>query len=89
MMGITNKVLNENGQQSEALASWENIARNILVREMKKQKIGYKQLSRQLESMGIFESPDRINRKINRKRFSAAFFLACCRAMGITSLVLW
>lgn len=72
--------------QSAVWASWEGIARDTLVREMKRRKISYKELSRRLEAMGIFQSPDRLNRKVNRKRFSAAFLLACFQAMRATAL---
>nr|WP_287019778.1 DUF6471 domain-containing protein [Herbaspirillum sp.] len=50
--------------------------------------IRYKQLSRLLEVQGIYETPDQINRKVNRKRFSAAFLIACLRAMGVDTLLL-
>jgi len=39
-----------------------------------------------LEPYGIDETPDQINRKVNRKRFSAAFLLACLAAMGVDLL---
>jgi hypothetical protein len=32
-------------------------------------------------TVGIQETPDRINRKVNRCKFSAAFFLACMKAL--------
>ncbi|WP_164721321.1 DUF6471 domain-containing protein [Burkholderia stagnalis] len=36
----------------------------------------------------IDEATDQINRKVNRKRFSAAFLLACLRAMGVKAISL-
>ena len=48
---------------------------------MKQHKVGYKQLSRELEKFGIYESPGQLNRKVNRKKFSAAFLLACLEAI--------
>ncbi|MBO7752281.1 DUF6471 domain-containing protein [Burkholderia pseudomallei] len=62
---------------------WEEEAKGLIEEEMDRCKIGYKQLSRMLEELGIEESPDQINRKVNRKRFSAAFLLACLHAMGV------
>jgi len=69
--------------QSQVWEDWESRAKQRLVNEMKVRKVSYKELSRRLEVIGIYESPDRLNRKVNRKGFSAAFFLACCEAMGI------
>ncbi|CAB3760479.1 DUF6471 domain-containing protein [Burkholderia cenocepacia] len=60
---------------------WEEEAKGLIEERMVRCKISYKQLSRMLEELGIEESPDQINRKVNRKRFSAAFLLACLRAM--------
>lgn len=73
-------------RQSDVWASWEDAAQAALVSEMRRRKISYKELSRRLEALGIDETPDRINRKVNRKRFSAAFLLACLKAMGVESL---
>jgi 3-mercaptopyruvate sulfurtransferase SseA len=55
---------------------------------MMRRGIRYKQLSRMLEKLGIDESPDQINRKVTRKRFSAAFLVACLRAMGVETISL-
>lgn len=74
--------------QSEIQAEWETIAHELLVKEMKQRHITYKELARRLGGMGIVESPDRLNRKVNRKKFSTAFFLACCRAMEVESVPL-
>ncbi|CAL8477056.1 protein of unknown function (plasmid) [Caballeronia sp. S22] len=48
---------------------------------MNERKISYKELALRLERLGIVESAGQLNRKINRKRFSAAFMLACLDAM--------
>lgn len=50
---------------------------------MKQRRLSYKALSRELEELGIYETPDQLNRKVNRGKFSAAFWLACCKAMNI------
>ncbi|WP_256723627.1 DUF6471 domain-containing protein [Burkholderia pseudomallei] len=67
---------------------WEEEAKGLIEEGMDRCEIGYKQLSRMLEELGIEESPDQINRKVNRKRFSAAFLLACLRAMGVETISL-
>ncbi|MCP1118908.1 DUF6471 domain-containing protein [Robbsia andropogonis] len=46
----------------------------------------YKEFSRRLEPMGIHESADQLNRKVNRKRFSAAFLFACLCAMDVKTI---
>ena len=70
-----------------AMLPWESQAKTYLTRFMKIRNVGYKELSRRLEKLGIHESPGQINRKMNRQRFSAAFFLACCRAMDVQTLI--
>lgn len=65
---------------------WEEEAKGLIEEEMTRRGIRYKQLSRMLEEMGIDESPDQINRKVNRKRFSAAFLVACLCAMGVETI---
>jgi hypothetical protein len=60
---------------------WEDYAKGLIEGAMMRREIRYKELSQRLKNVGIDESPDQINRKINRKRFSAAFLLACLRAM--------
>ncbi|WP_205230208.1 DUF6471 domain-containing protein [Azospira oryzae] len=69
-----------------AYTPWEDRANELLVAEMEKRRLTYKALARLLESYGIEETPDRINRKVNRKRFSAAFMLACLAAMGVDAV---
>lgn len=67
---------------------WEKVAKELIEDEMELRGIHYKQLARLLEDQGIEESPGQINRKVNRKRFSAAFLLACLRAMGVETISL-
>ena len=69
-----------------AYTPWEDRARELLVEEMRKRGISYKALAVLLEPFGIEELPDQINRKVNRKRFSAAFLLACLAAMEVPSV---
>lgn len=69
-------------------ARWEKLAFDLLKSEMREKKINYKELSRRLEVLGLDELPDQINRKVNRRRFSAAFLLACLVAMEKGVLIL-
>jgi hypothetical protein len=73
---------------AEPYGQWEEEAKGLIEEEMMRRGIRYKQLSRMLEQLGVYESPDRLNRKIIRKRFSAAFFIACLRAMGVETIAL-
>ena len=68
--------------QSEVMEELDAYARTVLVREKKRQKITYAELSQRLQVLGIKETPDRLNRKINRQRFQAGFFLVCLKALG-------
>jgi 3-mercaptopyruvate sulfurtransferase SseA len=73
---------------AEPYGRWEEEARELIQEKMAADRISYKQLSRMLEQLGIYESPDQVNRKVNRKRFSAAFLIACLRAMGVERITL-
>jgi Domain of unknown function (DUF6471) len=73
----------------EPYGQWEEEAKGLIEEEMVRRGIRYKQLSRLLEKLGVYESPDQLNRKINRKRFSAAFLIACLRAMGVETIALY
>ncbi|MCX4156299.1 MULTISPECIES: DUF6471 domain-containing protein [Paraburkholderia] len=73
---------------AEPYGQWEEEAKGLIEEEMMRRGIRYKQLSRMLEQLGVFESADQLNRKINRKRFSAAFLIACLRAMGVETIAL-
>lgn len=72
--------------QTDPYGSWEETANELIVEEMYRRRLSYKELARRLEQYGIDESPDQVNRKVNRKRFSAAFLLACLAAMDVKSI---
>ena len=74
--------------QLEPYGQWEEEAKGLIEEEMMRRGIRYKQLSRMLEQLGVYESPDQLNRKIIRKRFSAAFLIACLRVMGVETVAL-
>ena len=75
-------------QAEEAYEQWEDKARELIVSTMNRRQLSYKGLALRLERFGIVESADQLNRKINRKRFSAAFMLACLEAMDDESPLL-
>lgn len=72
--------------QTDPYGSWEETAKELIVEKMYRKRISYKELAKRLEPFGIDESADQINRKVNRKRFSAAFLLACLAAMDVKSI---
>jgi hypothetical protein len=67
----------EEAQNESAYGRWEDRARDLVMSAMAQRNLSYKGLALRLERIGIEESAAQINRKINRKRFSAAFLLAC------------
>lgn len=73
-------------QPAQPYGIWDEEAKNLIKEQMARRSISYKELSRMLEELNIVESSDQINRKINRKRFSAAFLIACLRAMGVETM---
>lgn len=72
--------------QSEVLEELEAQTRLLLVREMKLRKVTYGELSARLEALGLYETPARLNRKVNRQKFSATFLLACLKALEVPTL---
>jgi len=65
---------------------WELLAKRLLRAEMARKGATYKTLARELEKLGVFESPAQINRKVTRGKFSAGFLLACLAALGVRQL---
>ncbi|WP_421800983.1 DUF6471 domain-containing protein [Herminiimonas fonticola] len=57
-----------------------------MVDEKAPRKDGAKELPRRLKELGIYETPEGLNRKINSRRFAAALFLACCHVLEIWAL---
>lgn len=71
-----------NDKEVEAVyEEWEIKARDLIVSTMIEQNMSYKELALRLECLGIVESADQLNRKVNRRKFSAAFLMACLEAM--------
>lgn len=83
-----NTLQRKGGRDAQPYEAWEQTAKELIEIEMMRRGIRYKDLSRMLEELGIHESPDQINRKVNRKRFSAAFLVACLHAMGVQTISL-
>lgn len=68
------------------LPSWEVKAKRLLKAEMVLKDATFKTLSRSLEREEIYETAAQLNRKINRGKFSAGFFLACLAALEVREI---
>ena len=73
------------GKEDERLAEQ---AEYILRLEMQKRQFSYKELAEAMSRLndGPTESVQALTNKVNRGRFSFAFFLRACRAMGVASV---
>jgi hypothetical protein len=61
-------------------------AKQLLVREMKAQKLTYQALADKLAPYGIRDSAPVLNTKIFRGTFSATFLITCLKALGIEQI---
>ena len=70
------------------MADTEAVARvkNILKAELKRKGIGYRELAEKLTANGIPETERNLANKIARGTFTAAFFVQCLDAIGVSSL---
>lgn len=69
-------------QQSE----WETRVANLLKAELKRKGVTYSQLVDKLADIGVEEKEVNIRNKLARGKFSAAFLLQCCLAIGVSDL---
>lgn len=65
---------------------WEKKAASLLKAELKRQGVTYAQLVEKLAAIGINEKEVNVANKLSRGKFSAAFMLACLRAVGSSQL---
>ena len=61
---------------------WHKLATNTIKVELARSGIGYEELIRRLEVIGVQESYTGIAAKINRGTFSFMFFMQCMKALG-------
>lgn len=69
-----------------AHTEWEAKASNILKAELKRKGVTYAQLVERLSDIGITEKEINVANKLSRGKFSAAFMLACLKAVGSSQL---
>lgn len=65
---------------------WQASAKNILKAELKRNGVDYESLAEKLKGVGIEESYNSINTKINRGSFTFQFFLQCMEAIGVNEI---
>ena len=62
---------------------WAENARAFLKAELRKAEVTYAELAKRLKKHGLTETEASITNKLARGTFSATFFLAALRAIGV------
>jgi hypothetical protein len=65
---------------------WEGFAKSLIKETMEREGLGYPELSSRLDKMEVNIEAKALNRRINRGKFSAGFFLACMGALDVKAL---
>ena len=65
---------------------WKVIAKNTLKAELARKGVDYETLATKLKELGIDESYNSINTKINRGTFTFQFFLQCMKAISVDNV---
>lgn len=65
---------------------YEKLVQGILKAELKRKGVTYAQLVDKLAEIGVTEAEPNIRNKLARGKFSAAFFVQCLTAIGVSSL---
>lgn len=65
---------------------WSSRARNLLKAELARSGVGYDELVRRLDAIGVKESYKGLAAKINRGTFSFVFFVQCMTALGVKTV---
>ena len=65
---------------------WNRYATNLLKAELARAGIGYEELIRRLEGIGIQEGYKGLAAKINRGTFSLVFFAQCMTVIGVKTV---
>lgn len=67
-------------------SEWEAKAANLLKAELKRKGVTYAQLVEKLAAIGIDEKEVNVRNKLSRGKFTAAFMLACLKAVDSMTL---
>ena len=74
--------------QDKATVLYEDKAKNILQAELKRRGVNYGQLADRLTMLGTPETERNLASKISRGSFTAAFFMMCMDAIGVSNVCL-
>ena len=66
--------------------NWQDLVKGMLKAEIKRRNLTYEQVSAKLAEIGIRETPTNLRTKISRGGFSAVFFIATMKAIGVEQL---
>ncbi len=61
-------------------------AKRLLRAEMVRQGVSYEALSEKLAALGLHDTPVNLRNKVSRGKFTVAFFLAVCEAVGADAI---
>jgi hypothetical protein len=64
-------------------SEWIAEVKSLLKAELKRKNVTYDQLAIKLRAIGVDETTENINNKINRGKFSAIFLLQCMKVLGM------
>ncbi len=67
---------------ADAREEWADRSKRLLKAELKRAGVGYDELARRLEEMGLHETVGSITVKVNRGAFPAWFMFAVMKAIG-------
>lgn len=65
---------------------WNKYATNLLKVELARAGVGYDELIKRLDAIGVQESYKGLAAKVNRGTFSLVFFAQCMKALGVKSV---
>ncbi len=65
---------------------FEDLARKLLRAEMARHGITYAQLVDKLKAVGVDDNERNVRNKVSRGKFTAAFMLACLKAIGVNEI---
>ena len=67
---------------------WNSKAKRLIKSELAKREIGYSELEKRMNEIGVHDKRVNISNKINRGTFSLAFALQVFKAIGVENIVL-
>lgn len=78
--------MNKKNWTMPADTKWKREARLVLLNEMNRKNMDFKEFARALESVDLDVSPKALSNKMHRGTFSFMFFLQCMRALKVSTV---